>query len=153
MNSINQALAICADLLLSQSVDSLADDGSITLSGSPDVDITDLSIRINGSGHSFDVEVENLETEVDLSTVDIEVNAGSRLLVDPDEIADLHSALIDAQIEQAEIREALIDARTALAAALGAINKLIGTPAPVEAAPAPIDITDHLTGSMMHFRI
>ncbi len=127
--NIQDAIALARDLLESPTVSTLVDDNLIELSGSPEVNIVDMDIRISGHSHSPEVEINSLETEVELADVEISVDYGyaDKLMVCPAELATLVDMLESVETERdklGEMQAKLIKAEAELIVLKEAINRV-----------------------------
>ena len=97
MPNIQDIQDIVRAMRASPRVSMLVDDGLIELSGSPDVNICDMDIRITGHRECPEVEIHNLETEVELADVEITVdyNYVNRIMVHEDDLSELIDRLED----------------------------------------------------------
>ena len=123
MPSIQTAIYLARDLVASPRVSMLVDDNLIELSGNPDVNIVDMDIRISGHSHSPDVEINSLETEVELADVEISIDDAYayKVMVDYGDLADLAEMLeaigaerLEAEVQLAKAKAELAELRTGM---------------------------------------
>ncbi len=121
--NIQTAIYIARDLVASPRVSMLVDDNLIELSGSPDVNIVDMDIRISGHSHSPEVEINSLETEVELADIEISIdyNYAHKVMVDYGDLADLAEMLeaigaerLDTEVKLAKATAELAELRTGM---------------------------------------
>jgi hypothetical protein len=122
--NIQDAICLARDLVASPRVSMLVDDNLIELSGSPDVNIVDMDIRISGHSHSPEVEINSLETEVELADIEISIdyNYAHKVMIDIDDLIMLVDMLQPIEVERAEMQAKLDAARAELDVLKDAIN-------------------------------
>jgi hypothetical protein len=105
--NIQDAICLARDLLASPRVSTLVETGAIELSGSPEINIANMNIRISGSSASPDIEVHYVEGEVELADVEISIDYSQRnlLMVCPAELATLVDMLESVETERDKLGE------------------------------------------------
>ena len=122
MPNIQDIQDIVRAMRASPRVSMLVDDGLIELSGSPDVNIADMDIRISGHSQCPEVEIHNLETEVELGDMELSIdyNYVNRIMVHEDDLSELIDTL-EEMGKQTGTLQARLDAAEEKAAELRAM--------------------------------
>lgn len=111
-------------------VGDLIDQDLLKVSGTPEVEISDLEIRISGSGRDAYVEIENLETETDLDSLEVvaAANIADAVVVNKYDLLKMQGAAIAAAEDMEALKCVIEDARAALREALTRLDDMCGGP-------------------------